>query len=261
MRSPIIHWQIRHGETSHILQNTAVRPETDSVLAAPISPLHDHLCACICALELDAVTAAAAHQLLRTCHAASSPTDTDIAVLAASLLVAVKAQNGDRKLRDIINVVHAAVRPDSPPLTIGPEFWSLRDAVVLMEQRLLRACAFQVEFDASQLQVDPSHPPTGTPAMRAHSPVSACQYLDGAQPAAKLLPTCVGHSYRLQQMRNAPSHPTRSFEIGGVTLIVRPQPTLVQASHPMRIAAALECARLMCGLQLQPIHCCWCVYT
>ena len=155
MRSTIIHWKIHHGETSHILQNTAVRPETDCVLAAPISPLHDHLCACICALELDAVTAAAAHQLLRTCSAASSPTDTDIAVLAASLLVAVKAQNGDRKLRDIINVVHAAVRPDNPPLTIGPEFWSLRDAVVLMEQRLLRACAFQVEFDASQLQVGP----------------------------------------------------------------------------------------------------------
>ena len=107
----------------------------------------------------------------------------------------------------------------------------------------------------------PASSPTGTPAMRAHSPVSACQYLDGAQPAAKLLPTCVGHSHRLQQMRNAPSHATHSFEIGGVTLIVRPQPTLVQASHPMRIAAALECARLMCGLQLQPMHCCWCVYT
>jgi hypothetical protein len=198
MRSTIIHWQIRHGETSHILQNTAVRPETDSVLAAPISPLHDHLCACICALELDAVTAAAAHQLLRTCNAASSPTDTGIAVLAASLLVAVKAQNGDRKLRDIINVVHAAVTPDNPPLTIGPEFWSLRDAVVLMEQRLLRACAFQVEFDASQLQVGRlclSCIPTGTRVMRAHCPVSACQYLDGAQPAAQLLPTCVGHSH------------------------------------------------------------------
>jgi hypothetical protein len=69
----------------------------------------------------------------------------------------VKAQNGDRKLRDIINVVHAALSPLSAPLTIGPEFWGLRDAVVLMEQRLLRACAFQVEFDSSQLQASLSH--------------------------------------------------------------------------------------------------------
>jgi hypothetical protein len=99
------------------------------------------------------VTTAAAQHLLRTCDAASPPPRLDIAVLAASLLVAVKAQNGDRKLRDIINVVHAALLPDSPPLTIGSEFWGMRDAVVLMEQRLLRACAFQVEFDATQLQV------------------------------------------------------------------------------------------------------------
>jgi len=119
----------------------------------PISPLHDLLCACACALELDAVTTAAAQQLLRTCDAAVVPPRPDVAVLGASLLVAVKAQNGDRKLRDIINVVHAALSPSSPTLTIGPEFWGLRDAVVLMEQRLLRACAFQVEFDSSQLQV------------------------------------------------------------------------------------------------------------
>ena len=149
--------------TRHTLsQQPCARPVAPS-LAPPISPLRNLLCACVCALQLDAVTAAAAQQLLRTCDAASPPPRSDIAVLAASLLVAVKAQNGDRKLRDIINVVHSALRPDSPPLTISQEFWSLRDAVVLMEQRLLRACAFQVEFDASQLQA--SHC-----CCRAHTP-------------------------------------------------------------------------------------------
>jgi len=150
------HVTITHQtHTSHPLQHPCARPPASS-LPPPISPLHDLLCACVCALQLDAVTAAAAQQLLRSCDAASPPPRSDIAVLAASLLVAVKAQNGDRKLRDIINVVHAALRPSSPPLTIGQEFWSLRDAVVLMEQRLLRACAFQVEFDASQLQASPA---------------------------------------------------------------------------------------------------------
>ena len=198
--------------------------------------------------------------MLRTCNAASSPSSTDIAVLAASLLVAVKAQNGDRKLRDIINVVHAAVRPDHPPLTIGPEFWSVRDAVVLMEQQLLRACAFQVEFDASQLQVRAQS--CTQPSLFSRALTRLFQ-LASISTALNLPPTCCRLALAILTDCNRcvmrPPHVTVSFEIDGVTLIVRPQPTLVHATHPMRIAAALECARLMCGLQLQPIHCCWCV--
>ena len=35
------------------------------------------------------------------------------------------------------------------------------------------------------------------------------------------------------------------------------QHALAHADQPMRLAAALECARLMCGLQLPPMHSCW----
>jgi len=52
----------------------------------------------------------------------------------ACVLVSTKANDIQRKVRDVVNVVYQRALPDSSPLDVGNTFWNLRDALVASEQ-------------------------------------------------------------------------------------------------------------------------------
>ncbi len=65
---------------------------------------------------------------------AKSPIEWTKVEAGACVLVATKANEVQRKVRDVVNVVYQRARPNASPLDVGSAFWDLRDAIVASEQ-------------------------------------------------------------------------------------------------------------------------------
>ena len=63
---------------------------------------------------------------------------------AAAVLLACKAGEVARKVRDVVNVAHLRGGASAQPIQVSAEFWDLRDAVVAAEQDILRSLGFGV---------------------------------------------------------------------------------------------------------------------
>lgn len=68
-------------------------------------------------------------------------------IAATSMYLAGKVEEDHLKIRDVVNVFHKVVHPNSDPLDLGEEYWSLRDAIVQGELLLLRMLQFKVSID------------------------------------------------------------------------------------------------------------------
>ena len=69
--------------------------------------------------------------------------------VAACLVLASKMCEAQRRTRDVINAVHLAQTGEL--LRSTHEYWALKEALVLAEQNLLRALAFDAECDDRQV--------------------------------------------------------------------------------------------------------------
>lgn len=65
------------------------------------------------------------------------------------ILLASKAEENSRRIRDVLNTTYAVNYPDREPLRVSTEYWKMKELVVRAEQILLRAFAFDMA---------PSHP-------------------------------------------------------------------------------------------------------
>eukprot|EP00741_Cyanophora_paradoxa_P003927 tig00000737_g3820.t1 len=65
----------------------------------------------------------------------------------ACLYLASKSEEHCRKLRDIINVAYRVRNPDKAPLRVGKEYWDMKELLIVTEQMLLRALAFDMSVD------------------------------------------------------------------------------------------------------------------
>lgn len=67
-------------------------------------------------------------------------------IAAASLYLGGKVKDDQLKIRDIINVTHNTLHRTSTPLTIGEEYWNMRDAIVQAELLIMRVLKFEVSI-------------------------------------------------------------------------------------------------------------------
>lgn len=62
----------------------------------------------------------------------------------ACVMLAAKAEENSRRVRDIINTTHALQNPGKPPLQVTQEYWAMKEEVIKFEQLLLRVFAFDL---------------------------------------------------------------------------------------------------------------------
>ncbi|XP_066565951.1 cyclin-Q [Amia ocellicauda] len=67
-------------------------------------------------------------------------------VAMSAIYLAGKVEEQHLRTRDIINVCHRYLNPQSEPLELDSRFWDLRDSVVQCELLILRVLNFQVSF-------------------------------------------------------------------------------------------------------------------
>uniref|UniRef100_A0A8C8VIL9 Cyclin-Q n=1 Tax=Pelusios castaneus TaxID=367368 RepID=A0A8C8VIL9_9SAUR len=76
---------------------------------------------------------------------APAPYDPYLVAMAA-LYLAGKVEEQHLRTRDIINVSHRYLHPQSEPLELDSHFWELRDSIVQCELLMLRVLGFRVSF-------------------------------------------------------------------------------------------------------------------
>jgi len=102
---------------------------------------------CGAKLEAEAITISTAASLFHKFCAATSLSDYDPYLLAATCLyLAGKVEDNHLKLRDVINIVQSVLHRSLEPLPLGDHYWNIRDAIVQSELLLLRMCQFGVKF-------------------------------------------------------------------------------------------------------------------
>ncbi|XP_023221303.1 cyclin-Q-like isoform X1 [Centruroides sculpturatus] len=99
-------------------------------------------------LEAQAITIATAATLYHRFFQQCSPEDYDPYLIAAtSLYLAGKVEEDHLKIRDIINIFYKIVHKNSEPLSLGDEYWNLRDSIVNCELLMLRILRFKVSVN------------------------------------------------------------------------------------------------------------------
>ncbi|XP_041035535.1 cyclin-Q [Carcharodon carcharias] len=68
-------------------------------------------------------------------------------VAMAAIYLAGKVEEQHLRARDIINVCHRYLNPQTEPLELDTRFWELRDSVVQCELLMLRVLNFHVSFE------------------------------------------------------------------------------------------------------------------
>eukprot|EP01104_Vermistella_antarctica_P008198 TRINITY_DN2049_c1_g1_i1.p1 TRINITY_DN2049_c1_g1~~TRINITY_DN2049_c1_g1_i1.p1 ORF type:complete len:359 (-),score=132.58 TRINITY_DN2049_c1_g1_i1:399-1475(-) len=61
--------------------------------------------------------------------------------------LSTKLEEHPRKMRDVINCLFRIHNPREEPLSIGNDYWQLRDAVVEQEQKVLRALSYDLHVE------------------------------------------------------------------------------------------------------------------
>jgi len=112
----------------------------------PFVALH-FILECGAKLEAESITISTAASLFHKFCSATSLSDYDPYLLAATCLyLAGKVEDNHLKLRDVINIVQSVLHRSLEPLPLGDLYWNIRDAMVQSELLLLRMCQFGVKF-------------------------------------------------------------------------------------------------------------------
>ena len=65
-------------------------------------------------------------------------------IASTCLYLAGKVKDNNQKIRDIMNVAYSTLHRGSPPLELGDQYWSMRDAIVQGELLIMRMLKFHV---------------------------------------------------------------------------------------------------------------------
>lgn len=68
-------------------------------------------------------------------------------IAASALYLAGKIKDDPVKIRDVINVTHNTLNRGTPPLELGDEYWSIRDAIVQAELLIARTLKFDLNIE------------------------------------------------------------------------------------------------------------------
>lgn len=68
-------------------------------------------------------------------------------IASSTLYLAGKIKDDPVKIRDVINVAHSTLNRGSPPLELGDEYWSMRDAIVQAELLIARTLKFDLNIE------------------------------------------------------------------------------------------------------------------
>lgn len=68
-------------------------------------------------------------------------------IAASALYLAGKIKDDPVKIRDVINITHNTLNRGAPPLELGDEYWSIRDAIVQAELLLARTLKFDLNIE------------------------------------------------------------------------------------------------------------------
>jgi len=102
---------------------------------------------CCKKLEAKCITTATACCLFHKFFSSANIQDYDPYLVAGTCIyLAGKVEDDHLKLRDVINIVHSTLHRSLEPLSLGDEYWNIRDAIVQTELFVLRMVAFQVKF-------------------------------------------------------------------------------------------------------------------
>ncbi|KAL5285208.1 FAM58A family protein [Megaselia abdita] len=113
----------------------------------------DGICArylfeCSIKLSMKPLTSATAAILFHRFFKEVKASDYDEYLIAASCLyLAGKIKDEMIKIRDVINVTHNTLHRDSPPLELGDEYWSIRDAIVQAELLITRMLKYDLSIE------------------------------------------------------------------------------------------------------------------
>ncbi|XP_037946450.1 cyclin-Q [Teleopsis dalmanni] len=103
---------------------------------------------CAIKLEMKPLTSASAAIIYHRFYKEVETADYDEYLIAASALyLAVKIKDEPIKIRDVINVAHSTLNRGAPPLELGDEYWSMRDAIVQAELLIARTLKFDLNFE------------------------------------------------------------------------------------------------------------------
>lgn len=64
----------------------------------------------------------------------------------ACILLAAKAEENSRRVRDVINVAYALQHSDKNPLQVSESYWVMKEQVIRMEQVVLRVFGFDMDL-------------------------------------------------------------------------------------------------------------------
>lgn len=96
-------------------------------------------------LGMKPLTSATAAILFHKFFKEVKTSDYDEYLIAASCLyLAGKLSDESIRIRDVINVSHNTIHRDSPPLELGDEYWSIRDAIVQAELCITRMLKYDL---------------------------------------------------------------------------------------------------------------------
>ncbi|XP_018796085.1 PREDICTED: cyclin-related protein FAM58A [Bactrocera latifrons] len=103
---------------------------------------------CAIKLQIKPLTSASAAIIFHRFFKEVSSTDYDEYLIAASALyLAGKIKDDPVKIRDVINITHNTLNRDTPPLELGDEYWSIRDAIVQAELLIARTLKFDLNIE------------------------------------------------------------------------------------------------------------------
>lgn len=60
------------------------------------------------------------------------------------MYLAGKIKDENVKIRDVINVAHATMNRNSPPLELNEDYWTMRDSIVQAELLITRVLKFDL---------------------------------------------------------------------------------------------------------------------
>ncbi|KNE68672.1 hypothetical protein AMAG_12841 [Allomyces macrogynus ATCC 38327] len=83
----------------------------------------------------------------QSAHAHGLKTVDTLLFATACVYLATKTTDCNRKIRDVLNCAHSALRPDEPPMRIDTAHWKFRESLLAAELVLLRILKFELNVD------------------------------------------------------------------------------------------------------------------
>lgn len=138
----------RNTDDIQIEENKTITKQVDYMKGNTHYIVAHFILECSKKLEASSITTATACCLFHKFFSAANIMEYDPYLIAGTCIyLAGKVEDDHLKLRDVINIVHSTLHRSLEPLSLGDEYWNIRDAIVQTELLVLRMVAWQVKID------------------------------------------------------------------------------------------------------------------